>query len=156
MRFFLRRNDPSSRQRRSRMKNLFVVTALLEAITGVALIVSPGPPVSLLVGAALDTPGGLIVARVAGAALLALGLACWLARDDGRSRAARGLVRAILLYDAATAAVLVYAGLGLKLSAAGLWPAVVLHGALALWCIGCLRWIKTPGPGEKLPASFSE
>ena len=121
------------------MKNLLVVTALLEAVTGVALIVSPAPPVLLLVGAALDTAGGLIVARVAGAALLALGLACWLARDDRQSRAARGIVAAMLLYDAAAVAVLVYAGLGLKLSAIGLWPAVALHGALALWCIVCLK-----------------
>jgi hypothetical protein len=52
---------------------------LLEAATGVALIVSPAPPVMLLVGAALDTTGGLIVARVAGAALLAVWcLACLL------------------------------------------------------------------------------
>ena len=35
------------------MKNLLIVTALLEAVTGVALMVSPAPPVSLLVGAAL-------------------------------------------------------------------------------------------------------
>jgi hypothetical protein len=126
------------------MKKLLVVTALLEAVTGVALMVSPALPVSLLVGAALDTPGGLTVARVAGAALLALGLACWLARDDGQSRATRGLVGAMLLYNAAAAAVLVHAGLGLKLSATGLWPAVVLHGALALWCVVCLRGTKAP------------
>jgi hypothetical protein len=120
------------------MKNLFIVTALLEALTGLALMVSPALPGLLLVGAALNTAGGLM-ARVAGAALLALALACWLARDDGRSRAARGLVAAMLLYDAAAAAVLLYASLGLKLFAIGLWPAVVLHAALALWCVACLR-----------------
>jgi hypothetical protein len=138
------------------MKNLLVVTALVEAVTGVALMLWPALPVSLLAGAALETPGGLTVARVAGAALLALGVACWLARDDGWSRAARGLVGAMLIYNAAAAAVLVYAGLGLKLSATGLWPAVVLHGALALWCVVCLRGTKTPRLGGKLPASFSE
>jgi hypothetical protein len=124
------------------MKNLLVVSAALEAVTGIALMVSPASPVSLLVGAVLDTPGGLVVARVAGAALLALGLACWLARDDGRSRAARGLVAGMLLYDAAAVAVLIYAGLGLRLLAIGLWPAVVLHAALALWCVVCLRYTK--------------
>ena len=121
------------------MKKLLVVSAWLEAVTGVALMVSPAPPVLLLVGAALDTTGGLIVARVAGAALLALGLACWLARNDGRSHAARGLVAAMLLYNVAAVAVLVYAGLGLKLSAIGLWPAVVLHMGMGAWCVGCLR-----------------
>ena len=113
------------------MKKLLIVSAWLEAVTGVALMVWPAPPVLLLVGAALDTTGGLIIARVAGAALLSLGLACWLARDDGRSGAARGLVAAMLLYNAAALAVLLYAGLGLKLSAIGLRPAALLHLALA-------------------------
>jgi hypothetical protein len=120
---------------RPAVKNLLVVTAWVEAVTGVGLIVVPAPVVALLVGAPLDTNGGLIVARVAGAAQLALGLACWLARDDGGSRAARGLIAAMLLYDVVAVALLVYAGLGLKLSAAGLWPAVGLHVALAMWCV---------------------
>ena len=121
------------------MRRLLIITAVIEAATGVALMVSPAPPVLLLVGAALDTTGGLIVARVAGAALLALGLACWLARNDAHSRAARGLVGAMSLYDVAAVAVLVHAGLGLKLFAAGLWPAVFLHLTMAVWCIACLR-----------------
>ncbi|MDR3404811.1 MAG: hypothetical protein P4L99_20070 [Chthoniobacter sp.] len=124
------------------MKNLLVTTALLEAVTGVALMVSPAPPVMLLVGAALDTTAGLLVARVAGAALLALGVACWAARDDGESHAARGIVAAMLLYNTAAVAVLVYAGLGLKLFAISLWPAVALHLALAFWCVVGLRGTK--------------
>ena len=124
------------------MKKLLVVTALIEAVAGVVLVVSPAPAVSLLVGAALDTAGGLVAARVAGGALLALGLACWRARDGGQDRGARGIVAAMLLYNAVVAAVLVHAGLGLKLSGIGLWPAVVLHLALAVWCIACLRPMK--------------
>ncbi len=41
------------------MKNLHVLTALLEVVTGIALLVSPAATVALVVGAALDTPGGL-------------------------------------------------------------------------------------------------
>lgn len=121
------------------MKTLLIVTASLEAATGLALSLSPALPVSLLLGAALDTPGGLTVARVAGAALLALGVACWLARDDRQSRAARGIIAAMSLYNVAAVTVLVYAGLGLGLSGIGLWPAVLLHLALAVWSIACLR-----------------
>ena len=71
--------------------------------------------------------------------MLALGIACWLGRDDAVG--ARTLVAAMLLYNTAAAAVLIHAGLGLGLSAIGLWPAVVLHLTLAIWCIACLRLV---------------
>jgi hypothetical protein len=84
-------------------------------------------------------PAALVVARVTGAALLSIGVSCWLARNDQQSTAATGLIAALLLYNIAAVAVLVYAGMGLGLSGIGLWPAVVLHVALAVWCIASLR-----------------
>jgi len=120
-------------------KQLLVVTATTEAATGLALAILPGAPVSLLLGTSLDAPGGLVVARIAGAALLSLGVACWLARNDALSGAGRGVIAAMLLYNAGAVSVLVYAAMGLRLSGIGLWPASLLHAALAVWCIACLR-----------------
>ena len=120
------------------MKSPLSITAVVEAATGLALLLSPSLPVLLLLGASLDAPAALTVARVAGAALLALGVACWLARNDEQSRAARGLVPAMLLYNVATVLLLASAGIGSELRGVGLWPAVVLHAALAIWCIACL------------------
>ena len=119
------------------MKRLLMISAAIESATGLALLVAPSVPASMLLGSRLDTTVGSTIARVAGAGLLALGIACWLGRDDADG--ARTLVTAMLFYNMAAAAVLIHAGLGLGLSALGLWPIVVLHMALAIWCIACLR-----------------
>jgi hypothetical protein len=121
------------------MKTLLSVTALLEAATGFALAASPSLLISLLIGSPLDTRSGSLVGRLAGVALLTLGLVCWLARNDQKSSVTAGPVAAMLFYNVAVAALLAYARLGLGLSGIGLWPTVALHAALALWCIACLR-----------------
>jgi hypothetical protein len=124
------------------MRTLLIVTALFEAATGFALAVSPSLLVSLLIGSPLDTRPGSAVGRLAGVALLTVGLVCWLARNDQQSRVTAGLVAAMLFYNVAAATLLAYARIGLGLSGMGLWPAVALHTALALWCIACLRTSK--------------
>lgn len=121
------------------MKNLLIATAGIEGATGLALLGLPSLVVALLLGGALDTSAGLVVARMTGAALLSLSVACWLARNDEKSRAATGVIGAMLLYNVAAVSVLVYAGIGLSLFGIGLWPAVIVHVALAVWCIACLR-----------------
>jgi hypothetical protein len=121
------------------MKTLLSVTALLEAATGFALAASPSLVISLLIGSPLDTRSGSLVGRLAGIALLTLGLVCWLARNVQQSSVTAGPVAAMLFYNVAVATLLTYARLGLGLSGIGLWPTVALHAALALWCIACLR-----------------
>jgi len=121
------------------MKSLLIVTAAAETATGLALLGLPSLVVSLLLGGSLDTPAALVVARITGAALLSLGVACWLVRNDEKSRGAVGLVKAMMLYNVAAVAILAYAGVGAGMSGVGLWPAVLLHAVLAAWCIARLR-----------------
>ena len=118
---------------------LLLVTALLEVLTGFALLATPSLVVSVLLGTVLDSSTGTVLARVAGAALLSLGLVAWLARKLPRSPAAGGLVQALLFYNAAVAAVLIHAYVALGVSGVGLWPAVIVHVAMAGWCILRMR-----------------
>ena len=119
--------------------SLLIVTAFIEAATGLMLLVSPPLVVAFLLGASLDAPAALVVARMAGAALISLGGACWLARNDGPNRAGAGLVAAMLLYNSVAVAVLAHAGAVARLVGVLTWPVMALHAALAIWCIACLR-----------------
>ena len=128
------------------MKPLLKLTGIIETATGLGLMAVPSVVVRLLLGSPLDTSAAVMLGRVAGAALLALGVACWLARDDTQSRAARGLVVAMLMYNIPATAVLAFAGIALGLHGVALWPAVVLHAAMAIWCIMTL--LRTQAAGQ--------
>jgi hypothetical protein len=130
------------------MKVLLATTAALEAATGITLLLSPSLVASILLGASFDAPAALVVGRIAGAGLLALGAACWYARDDVASRAAHGLVEAMLIYNVGAVLVLAYAGAVLGFSSFILWLVVVLHKLLAVWCIVCLWFIKAAKADE--------
>jgi len=120
------------------MNRLLKLTAIIETATGLALLTLPSFVVQLLLGAEISG-ASMPLGRVAGAALLALGVACLLARDDTQSHTARGLVVAMLMYNIPATAVLAFAGIGLGLHGVVLWPAVVLHAAMGAWCVACLR-----------------
>lgn len=118
-----------------KIKPLFIVTAGIETGAGIVLLVSPALAASILIGAPFDSPANSVFGRVAGAALLALALACWRARDDAYERSAIGLVSAILLYNVIVALVLAYAGTVWRLFGVLLWLAVVLHTVMTIWCL---------------------
>jgi hypothetical protein len=125
------------------MKTLLNLTAVIEASAGLALLVWPSSAVALVFGSAPVTPAGLAIARIGGAGLLTLGIACWQARQDAHNRTADGLIRAMLFYNVAAASSLAYARLGEDLSGVGLWPGAILHAAMAGWCAASFR-VTTP------------
>ena len=100
------------------MKRVLILAAVAEAVTGAALVIVPSLVGQLLLGEELAGVA-VMVARVAGIALIALGIACW----PGPPRIG------MLTYGAAVTVFLAYVGL---IGGGGvlLWPAVVLHAIL--------------------------
>ena len=131
------------------MRNFHIVSAVIEVGTGLGMIVLPSLIAALLLGASVTTSLELVMARLGGVALLALGVACFLAAGDARSRAARGLADGMVLYDIGAVAILLYAALGLGLTGVLLWPAALLHVAMVVW--GILLLARKPAQAPVTP-----
>ena len=101
------------------MKWVLIFAAVSEAATGLALLTVPSLVGQLLLGTEL-TGIAMTLARVAGIALIGLGVACW----PGTPRVG------MLVYSAAVALYLAYLGFVGGMNGILLWPAVVLHAIL--------------------------
>jgi len=116
-------------------KLLLVVTAVVEGATGLCLLFLPALLFALLLGWEQAMLDANFVGRIAGASLLAIGIASWIARNDAWTPAQRGLLTGILVYNATASMLLAFAGIVLKMVGILLWPAVALHAILAVWCL---------------------
>lgn len=114
---------------------LLIFTACGETATGLSLLAIPAIPLRLLLGVEQASPETILAARVAGAALLAIGVGCWLGRSDQLGPAQRGLIAGVLVYSAFVVWLLVYAGLFLSPVGIALWPAVAVHVMLSIGCV---------------------
>jgi len=121
------------------LRKILAFAAVVEAGTGLALIMDPAIVVRLLLGAELSGVG-TVAGRCFGIALLALGMACW----PGRNRAEIGVAafRGMLIYNALIALYLAYLGTAGYSGGLLLWPAVALHAVVAL----VLVWTRRRGP----------
>jgi hypothetical protein len=119
------------------MKCLLKITALIEVPTGIGLLAVPALVVRLLLGAEISG-AAMTLGRVAGVALLALGVACWLASHDARSCAARGVATGMVFYNFGAVAILGITGIQTPPGGVLLWPAVILHAGMGVWCVASL------------------
>jgi hypothetical protein len=121
-------------------KALLATTSTLEVPAGVALVLTPSLAANLLLGEGLVAPAAIVVSRVAGAALIAIGAICWLGRESAGTSRRTDLIVGLLIYNLAVPMFLLHAALVLRLQGIALWPAVFLHTTLAVWCAACLAW----------------
>jgi hypothetical protein len=101
---------------------VLIFAAVAEVATGLALLIVPSLVGQVLLGEGL-TGVAIPVARVAGIALIGLGIACW----PGPPLAG------MLTYSTAVALYLAYAGFALGFAGVLLWPAVAFHLILSIF-----------------------
>ena len=104
------------------MKNLLAVSALGEAAFGVFVFVVPGVALGLFFGSA-PTAGAVIMTRIAGIALVGLGIACY-------PRVPRRGLFGLLTYSILVMLYLISVGIGGS-SGPLLWPGVIVHALLS-------------------------
>jgi hypothetical protein len=128
------------------------VTAWVEMGAGLSFLLLPSIPFELLLGMKPAVPEGDLIARVLGAALLAIAIASWAVRAGRGSPAERGVIFGLLFYNVAVALLLAYAGCRFDRSGIALWPAVALHSALTIWgAVGLVN--RSESTGGKLGAT---
>lgn len=110
---------------------LLTVAGVVECLAGLAFFLSPGLTTALLLGAEPNAVG-LVIGRVAGAALVSLGIACWCARADAGGAARMGTLRAITLYNAGAGLMLVVFAATGEAGGAVVWTVGVLHLSFAV------------------------
>jgi len=102
------------------MKSVLTFTAVVEVAAGLALLIVPSLVARLLFGEGLAGVA-ISVGRVAGIALIALGIACW----PGPPRFG------MLAYNAGVTLYLAWLGFA-GLTSVLLWPAIALHAVLSI------------------------
>ena len=107
------------------MKKILALAAVAEAGTGAILLVTPAIVARLLFAAEISG-AGVIMSRIAGIALIGLGVACW----PGSSAVQQ--LYGMLTYS--TLAMLYLIRIGIRGTPIGLllWPGVVVHAILII------------------------
>lgn len=110
------------------MKNLLKICSLIEAATGLAVIIIPIIVLQLLFAA--DVIGiTLTISRFAGISLISLGIACWPGEHFSQA------LRAMFVYNFLVAIFFIYIGLASASVGILLWPVAILHFGLAVLLI---------------------
>ena len=114
------------------MKSFLTYSAIIEALTGLGLLIVPSKVVLILLETELNAPLDIILSMVAGAAIFSLALICWFFRLQTASLIS---VKGMLFYNVAVASVLLYGAWGLGFKGFALWLVIVFHFIQTVICV---------------------
>src|SRR4051794_13923454 len=93
------------------MANLLLIMKALGGVgTGIGLLIALSFVVALMLGDGLTSPQAIVLGRITGAALISIGITCWLS-GNGAPPTLRSLYCGVLLYDASVPALLMLAAI---------------------------------------------
>lgn len=130
----------------SQHKGLVWAMTLLELLAGLGLLLVPGLALAALLGTPNPAPEALGVSRLAGVALIAIGVMC---HSGAVGSISWWVLAGMLVYNVGATAALAYIGAGLGLAGPLLWPAVLLHAALTIWVLLSLQTVAYPSKIER-------
>jgi len=113
---------------------LFNVSAAIEILTGITMLIVPALLVGLLLGEGLG-PTGVAVTRILGVGLLSLGIAGWNSQEQGTALGPR---TGLLVYNIGATALFVILGTIGAMNGLLLWPAAGLHLVISLLMLGAM------------------
>ena len=123
---------------------LFRASAIVEVLTGLALLAAPLFVIGLLLGEGLGSTG-VAVARVLGIGLLSVGVAGWESQGQDIRLAPRA---GLCIYNVGAAMVFVTLGTYGGMNGILLWPAAVLHALFGATMLRVILASSQKAPGD--------
>jgi len=105
-------------------KTFFTYTGIIEALTGLGLLIFNATVTRVLLGTELQGNVEIVLAMVAGAAILSIAFLSWLSRTNSITLVS---LMVLLLYNFAVSIILLYAALGLEFKGIPLWGTIAFH-----------------------------
>jgi hypothetical protein len=110
------------------MKLFLKVTAVFEGLTGLALIFAPQLVIQMLFLSSLEETGGIIIARIGGAAILIIALLCWMTKEIFLL-----LIKLLLIYNIFVILITLYSLWDYGIQRSGLVIILLFHFVFAIW-----------------------
>jgi hypothetical protein len=130
------------------IKTFLAYSAVIEALTGLALILVPARVALMLFETEITSPLEILLAMIGGVAILSLAWGAWLARSNAFALTA---VKIFLLYNAAVALVILYGALELGFKGIPIWVVIVFHTYQSFVCLIIMQKNQVKSKSVKLP-----